>query len=420
MNHPMLQIRLINVMLVVLFLAGCDVPAATPALIFPTATLIPPTAPPTIMPTATPADTATPGPIPNPCKLPEAAHHRDVGLGFPRYPMRMASTGIVRAKVIFVDFPDAPATETPEQAFGLISPEAADFFKVVSYNRMNFELQPHFVWLRMSRPSVDYMFERSFSFELHRAYIQEAVALANAEVDFSDIDAVYVIANPQARAISFGPGFTPSHESFGIRADGNTIVNGATSGFDIKDWGFLWLNHEAGHTLGLVDLYAFENNTNNYDDVHRFVGNFGLMGYIAGKAPEPLAYERWLLGWLDDNQIVCQQTGDETTTLSAIEEQGDIKAIMVPISPTSAVIVESRRALGYDSKLAKSGALVYSIDTSISTGEGPIKILPVIDNDPYRDKSPLAAGESVTVGNITITVIAATENSDIVQVTIAK
>jgi hypothetical protein len=69
------------------------------------------------------------------------------------------------------------------------------------------------------------------------------------------------------------------------------------------------------------------------------------MGYIAGKAPEPLAYERWLLGWLDENQIVCQQTGDETTTVSAIEEQGGVKAVMVPISPTSAVVVESRRAL---------------------------------------------------------------------------
>ena len=92
------------------------------------------------MPTVTPVDTATPGPITNLCKLPEAAYHGDVGLGFPRYSTRMASTGTVSAKVIFVDFPDAPATETPEQAFSRISPGASDFFRAVSYNRMNLQL----------------------------------------------------------------------------------------------------------------------------------------------------------------------------------------------------------------------------------------------------------------------------------------
>ena len=249
--------------------------------------------------------------------------------------------------------------------------------------------------------------------------MQEAITLADGEVDFSDVQAVYVMANPEATAISYGPGFTPVDKSFGIPVDGNTITNGATSGFDLKDWGFLWLNHEAGHTLGLVDLYSYEN-TSNYDDIYRFVGNFSLMGYIAGRVPEPLAYERWLLGWIDDDQIICQPTGEETTTLSAIEKEGGIKAVIVPTGPTSAVIVESRRALGYDSNIIKPGSLVYSIDTSISTGQGPIRVFPMKDNDPYRDQSPLAVGESVTVGNVTITVTDASADGDTVQVTVAE
>lgn len=423
MKHHRIRIRF-SLIVVILFLMGCTAPIATPAFIASTATLLPATASPTFKPIDTPTDLATPTLAPNAspkaCKLPEAAHHTDVGLGFPRYATRMASTGTVRAKVLFVDFSDASATETPQQVFSRISPGASDFFEAVSYHHMSLELEPYFVWLRMSKPSADYMFERGFSFDLHHAYIQEAVTLADADVDFSNADTVYVMANPQAGAVSFGPAFTPSDKSFGITVDGNTITNGATSGFDIKDWGFLWLNHEAGHTLGLVDLYAFENDTDNYDNIHRFVGNFSLMGYIAGKAPEPLAYERWLLDWLDDNQIVCQQTSDETVTLSAIEEEGNVKAVIVPTGPTTALMVESRRALGYDAQLVKPGALVYSIDTSLGSGAGPIKIFPALDNDPYRDKSPLAAGESVTVGNITVTVIAATANSDTVQVTIIK
>jgi hypothetical protein len=149
------------------------------------------------------------------------------------------------------------------------------------------------------------------------------------------------------------------------------------------------------------------------------VGDFSLMGFISGKAPEWLAYERWYLGWLDDNQIICQQTGDETTTLSAIETAGGVKAVMVPTGPTTAVVVESRRAVGYDAQLVKPGALVYTIDTSTPGGEGLVQVLPAIDNDPYRDQSPLAVGESVTVGPVTITVTAADSTGDTVRVTIA-
>ena len=146
--------RLIRILFALLLLTGCGAPAATPGPIVPTMTLIPPTATVTLVPAVTPTATATPGPVANACKLPEAAFHGDVGLGFPRYPTRMASTGTVRAKVIFVDFSDAPAAETPEQAFSLISPGASDFFRAVSYDRLQLELEPHFVWLRMSKPSA--------------------------------------------------------------------------------------------------------------------------------------------------------------------------------------------------------------------------------------------------------------------------
>lgn len=417
------RLKSIFVLLFCLLIAGCGPgqlfgPTLTPT---PTMTLTP-SATSTSTPTLTPSPTftLTPVPTPNVCKLREAAFHRDIGLGFPRYTMRMASTGTVKAKVIFVDFSDAPASETPEEAFARISPGAPDFFKAVSYGRLDLEMEPYLVWLRMSKPSGDYDFERGFSFDTHRAYIQEAISLANANVDFSDAQAVYIIANPQARKISFGPAFTPIGYDYGIYADKNTITNGATSGVDISDWGFLWLNHEAGHTLGWVDLYAYQYNTNNYDSMHSFVGGFSLMGYIGGLAPEPLAYERWLVNWLDDGQIICQQMGDATTTLTAIESTGGVKAVMIPVSQTSAVIVESRRPLGYDSGLVKSGALVYSIDTSISTGEGPIKIFPASKIDPYRYQSPLAADESVTVGNVTVTVVSATADGDTVQVTVTQ
>lgn len=241
--------------------------------------------------------------------------------------------------------------------------------------------------------------------------------MADANVDFSAADSVLVMVPPQASGVSYGPAFG-ANALEGYAADRRIFANGVTSGADLVGWGFLWLNHETGHIMSLPDLYAYEYDTSNYEDQHRFVGGFSLMGYIDGNAPELFAFERWQLGWLDDNQIYCHQTGDAIVTLSAIETAGGTKAVMVPITDAKAIVVESRRALGYDQNIVKAGALVYLVNTSVSSGQGPILVYPALENDPHRDQSPLAAGESVTVEGVTITVLDATEEGDTMQVTV--
>lgn len=345
------------------------------------------------------------------CKLPEVDEHRQVRVGFPRHPQRMATTGTVRAKVLFTDFPDSPATQTMQQAFSMISPGAARHFKAVSYGRMDYQLEPHFAWLRMSKPSTEYTFA---TFHGHREYIQEAVNLADSAVDFSGVDQIVVITNPDTQSFSNGPTLTGNINSGGINADGHIIYNAVTSGYDLNFWGFLWLNHESGHSMGLVDTYGYGS-----ESTHEFVGGFSLMGLISGRAPEFLAYERWQLGWLDDTQIYCQQTNDETVYLTAVEKEGGIKAIIVPTGPTSAVVVESRRAVGYDSQLPNNGVLVYTVDSSISSGYGPIQVFPK-DDPPYYYNAPLALNETVTVGHVTIRVVQATADVDGVQVSVVK
>jgi hypothetical protein len=145
------------------------------------------------------------------------------------------------------------------------------------------------------------------------------------------------------------------------------------------------------------------------------VGGFDLMGLIGGQAPEYFVYERWLLRWLDDSQISCQQAGDATVMLTPVEFEGGLKAVVIPTGPTSAVVVESRRATAYDYALPKAGALVYTVDTSVLTGNGPIRVYP---NSSYD--SVLGADGQVTVGNVTIRVLQSTSSGDTVMITIAK
>ena len=350
------------------------------------------------------------------CKLPALAF-TNVGLGIPGADYRLPSKGEVKTIVLFADFNDVPAAQTPEAMFGLISPKAEEFYATESGGRMTWKLQPNYAWLRLGQPSATYGNDIR-SYDGHLQFIQEAVSLADPTVDFSGADSVVVLVPPEATAIGYGPAFA-ANEGQGFVADGKTFANGVTSGADLRTWGSLWLNHESGHTMGLPDLYAFTSD-GSQPDIHRFVGGFGLMGYILGSAPEYFAYERWQLGWLDDNQVVCLAQGDTTQTLSAIETAGGLKAVVIPLDGSRAVVVESRRALGYDSKLPKSGALVYEINTSTATGLGPIVIHPIDAGDPWRYTSPLAPGESVTVDGVTVSVTSATDQADVVKVTIAN
>ena len=357
------------------------------------------------------------GPI-EPCQLPGAAF-TNVGLGIPRRAGFTKATGTIKAPILFADFSDAEAGQTPQEAFSLVSPGAPEFFNQSSYGRMTLELRPHMKWLRLGQPSTHYATLIKSS-DGHRAFIQEAVDLADAEFDFSNADLVVVLANPQATEIPYGPAFGAAPGDPMIIADGASIPSGVTSGRDLPGWGYLWLNHEMGHNLTLPDLYAYGED-GGQGDLLRFSGTFGLMGDIGGRAPEFFAFERWMLGWLDDGQIHCQPSGETTTTLSAIAASGgSTKAVMVPTSATSALVVESRRALAYDQNLVKEGALVYIVDTAKESGHGPIEVIPALESDPFRDQSPLAQGESISHCGITVTNLDQGTEGDNVQVSVPE
>lgn len=353
------------------------------------------------------------------CKLPVADGRGDVSIGgWPRIAERSKTTGTVNATVIMVDFSDAPATMTPQAAFAKISGATATFSEV-SYGQLNYAFNPQYKWYRMSKPSTQYA-PLNQSFSAHRAYIAEAAALADSEVDFSTTDNIVILANPDARGLGMaGPAFAAIRGN-GLTLDGKYISNGTTSAYDLNYWKSIWLNHEITHAMGLVDVYAAtrENAANSYDG-HRYVGEFSYMGFSSfdGNAPGLFAFERWNLGWIEDSQIVCSSAKEISQLITPVQSAGGIKAVIVPLSRTKALVVESRRAIGLDSKIAKTGALVYIVDSSVQSGYGPVKIYPSsVSTDPRYLQAPRAVGESVTVEGITVSVTSASSAGDTVLI----
>ena len=347
-----------------------------------------------------------------PCKLADFTNNANgVNLGFPRRNHWVKSVGTIKVTTLFVDFSDAPATRTPEDVFKqYISPSSENFLGAISYGKQIINFDTQFQWLRMSKRSTEYGWS-ALTGDLHRAYNREAALLADPKVDFSTTDVLLVVTNPEAAAISNGPA-SPSTPGRGIVLDGKEILNFTNSGKDLVDWNGLWFPHEFGHLMGLADLYSYSDPTRG----HKFVGEFSMMGLIAGKAPEYLGWERWLLGWLNDNQVICSNgLAKGIVTLTPIEIKDGIKLLVIPIDANSTIVVECRRNVGYDSKIPKSGPLVYLVNTKIASGSGTIKVLPINESDQSKLQFPLSLNQSLTYNNVVITLTGSDSNGDTIQ-----
>ena len=341
---------------------------------------------------------------PSACKLPNLSPRDDVALGFPRLPYRLNPVGVRRWSILAVDFPDAPATQTPAAILSALSP-ASVFYASVSYGRLTAQLAlgvPTVV--RMPLPSTSYSFS---TFESHRDYLRNATdAACGAGWDpAGGWDSVVVFAAVATPALAYGPAFCAAPgEGYAASCNPSAVfLNSATKGNDFLNWGYKWFNHENLHTMGLVDLYAFSG-----AGQFRFTGQWSLMGDISGAGPELFGWERWLLGWLSDAQVACLGTGNSTLALAPLSGGGSAAAARLVVVPTpsslntTGVVVEYRAPLNYDATIPKAGLLIYFMDTSFATGEGPLRVLNAAEADNAKLSAPLAVGESFSFAGVTV------------------
>ena len=331
-------------------------------------------------PKPTPSPTATPTAAPitfdqtsanaNVCRLPQSSYRDDVQSGWPRNPARINPVGEIRYAMLFVDFASKPATTTPQSVHARISPMSENEFTEQSKGRLSLKYIPKFEWMRLPGDGSNYDLK---TFAGHRQLIADAVAAADASFDFSKIDGVVVITDPESTPFSYGPALT-APTFLGIQADGRNIYNGTNSGADLKYWGHRWANHEISHNFGLPDLYSYKGNTQA--TVHGFVGDFSYMGSINGSAPGLTGWERWSLDWLTDSQLLCEPKVGQIFELSPVAGSSGTRMAVLKISSTRALVLEMRKPTGIDLGVAQDGILAYVVDTTIASGEGTIQVIP--------------------------------------------
>jgi len=315
--------------------------------------------------TVPPLPPASAGP---PC-APSLARGPVVSIGHPStytegatdYNVFIRPEGTVRTLMLFVDFSDAPATETTTSIYDQVAPAASAWFLDISGGRLSLQVDAHNSWVRMPHPSTFYGLSAGGYSE---QYVRDAVAAADPAVDYTPYEVVYILPSAGA-AIDRGQ----SPYAFG----GGGLVTAERALHHVTYVGpsyrMPWvLEHETLHHFGLPDLYDFDPTGGSA----RHVDGWDIMSRPLAAL---FAWHQWKLGWIDSDAIRCLAgPGQLEETLTPVTRAGGVKAVVVPTDVSRAYVIEARQPVGRDAAICDSGVLVYTVDATVWSGSGPIRL----------------------------------------------
>lgn len=352
--------------------------------------------------------------------------HADVSLsaGWSSPFAQVESVGTIQGFMIFIDFPDAEAGNTSAQGvYDSLVPGANEWLHNSSYGQLALDIKADTSrFYRMPEPMADY--EWTLDEDPHRRYVQDALdaylAADSSRTEVPVAHVLYIVAPPSASKFwnSLAASFTPW-----TRGEQFVATRAVTLGMDAYiETGFKTLAHETGHSMALPDYYP----TDRENPLGHFVAGFSIMADSAEQAPDHFAWDKWRLGWLPDEAVACVTEKGASTThvLTPIEDApaaGHTQAVVVAYNATRVLVAEVRARRGADAATLcadAAGVLLYTVDTRVPSGAGPVRILNNVVPDRWScgntpaNRAPLSLDEdrSATLTDaefgVTITLLA--------------
>ena len=354
-----------------------------------------------------------------PCKIADAGAAGDISnnpqrhfaTGFPIYPERAKLDEKTVVQFIPVDFADLKAKRSPSADWAGAAKFLAQFWESQGSKDLKLDIRIPSEYTHLPKPVLDYDLAADF-FKTGKPpqgtfdYARTAIAAVDSKIDFSDVDVIAVVPPAEAtkdQVTSFTA--EAAEPTRGFKSNEKEIMNLLVSpGKPKTPYEFLTWTHEFGHMLGLSDLRNVPKASAQDSSP---LGVFDIMNSFS--ALEILAWQRFLLGTIYDNQVNCvSKPGTFTSWMTPIEAKDKgVKLTVVPTGKYTAIALESRRSYGFDLNLgsANNGLIVYNIDTTIPYYVSAIKIVPSpsATDAEWRRDAALKKGESVTVDGVSVT-----------------
>jgi M6 family metalloprotease-like protein len=317
------------------------------------------------------------------------------GLGFPRPENRLPNKGTLNFKVLFAKSSGSTVAneKSAQDLYKKLQPEiVSSFYNQVSNGSVkNIQFEPYYSWIEFdkleslqdARGTDQSRVESEW-----RTFVSKTLETADSQIDFTKSDGVIIILDPNSSYLSQAYALFDEHT-----VDGKKISSVALLGRSYVRVGLrspYLVSHELGHLFGLPDLYSFQDSTDTVD-------YFSIMNKAAVGGIGYFGWEKYILGWLDDPQVICHKTGEVVRNLVPLTKTSGLKMIAVPISSSEVLVVENRTKEGIDKMIPNPGIIAYVVDSSIEGGKNPIKVL--------NNMKPIKLGSYLIYNNVKIEVL---------------
>jgi M6 family metalloprotease-like protein len=365
------------------------------------------------------------------CKL-RFATPFETGFGFPRSSTRLPATGVIRAIVLFVEFPDALGNDDPLVEGKKYTEEFIKFYSAMSYGKLEFKVDvaPKYFKLKSTTSSYKMNIGRGDDGSGVSRYFQDALEAADPSIDFSPYEVAYVIPSSTNVEITYGPAFPLPADSNLLRTNEKAFTSGAVGGADSRlrlnslEW--VWMAHETGHLFGLEHPWLVQSDSQGRTTIGDTVAMWDMMlaMWNGFSSFEFIAWTRFLIGWIPDNQIACIDAKAESGKTFEIDvepiarQASGRKMIFVKTSETTGIAIEVRRNEGFDRVSAEhEGTLVYAVDVSKRGNEGMARWLGS-NNSKRRNVSvaTIKTGAIIQTDWAQITVLSQGPNGDRIRI----
>ena len=338
--------------------------------------------------------------------------------GFPRHTIAQ-KTGVVKWALIPLDFSDLPGDADFRSRIDDQMKLTSEWFETVSEGKFKVEWVVADKWVRLPNPTNDYKIDRSDNLDRvpnGPKLWNDAMTQSDKVFDFTGVQTVnFILPKGQNFINETSQGFPWD------AAVKNLVTNeGSVSSFSIpgkfmdyeKKGYWSYFVHEFGHAMALPHIGSSR-------EPNAFLG-LDIMSNQDGESRELSGWLRFVAGWLSDEKIYCQELStlkSTDVTLIPLSQSGSgIKLVVVPVSETKAVVIESRRENKFSCQMPskRNGILVYTYDATLMHGENFLKPLTfegrAIESSsncmaqPYPNPF-LYKGQKITVEGVTIEVI---------------